>query len=269
MSASLRDLRLLVSVGLAAFVLSACTTNPFSSNPFSSSEPTPPPSATLAPEIPASIRPEEIVGRWGYGAYHNETDRARTEAAARGQCGQPVLINRGPNGGVMMYLADSAQLQELNLKGSPSGKNYIGPPGPAGIDQPGAERRRHDVPRRQRATARAQSQRQSERQELYRSARAGRRRARSRNCLVRRPHHGSALDESRCGDPLWRRRVCALRAGRHGALKQTPLASGFRSSQDHQSCPSGRGVFYRLTPTCASRWTENRAPRAPAGYSRS
>jgi hypothetical protein len=43
-----------------------------------------------------------------------------------------VVINRGPNGGVMMYLADSAQLQELRLKGSPSGKNYIGPPGPAG-----------------------------------------------------------------------------------------------------------------------------------------
>jgi len=32
----------------------------------------------------------------------------------------------------MMYLADSAQLQELRLKGSQSGKNYIGPPGPAG-----------------------------------------------------------------------------------------------------------------------------------------
>jgi hypothetical protein len=32
----------------------------------------------------------------------------------------------------MMYLADSAQSQELWLKGSPSGKNYIGPPGPAG-----------------------------------------------------------------------------------------------------------------------------------------
>ena len=35
----------------------------------------------------------------------------------------------------MMYLADSAQLQELSLKGSPSGKNYIGPPGPAGGPQ--------------------------------------------------------------------------------------------------------------------------------------
>ncbi len=132
MSASLRDVRLLVSAALAACVLTACTTNPVSSNPFSSPEPTPPAAATLAPEMPASIRPEEIVGRWGYGAYHNETDRVRTEVAARGQCGQPVVINRGPNGGVLMYVADSAQLQELNLKGSQSGKNYIGPPGPAG-----------------------------------------------------------------------------------------------------------------------------------------
>jgi hypothetical protein len=127
MSASLRDRRMLVSAALAALVLSACTTNPFSSP-----EPTPPPTPALAPEMPASIRPEEIVGRWGYGAYHNETDRVRTEVAARGQCGQPVVINRGPNGGVLMYVADSAQLQELNLKGSPSGKNYIGPPGPGG-----------------------------------------------------------------------------------------------------------------------------------------
>ncbi len=130
MSASLRDVRLLACVAAAAFVLSACTTNPFSS-----AEPTPAPTPSLAPEIPSSIRPEEIVGRWGYGAYHNEADRARTEVAARGQCGQPVVINRGPNGGALMYLADSAQLQELNLKGSQSGKNYIGPPGPAGGPQ--------------------------------------------------------------------------------------------------------------------------------------
>jgi hypothetical protein len=60
---------------------------------------------------------------------------ARTEAAARGQCGQPVVINRGPGGGVMMYLADSAQLQELRLKGSSGGKNYIGPPGDSGGPQ--------------------------------------------------------------------------------------------------------------------------------------
>ncbi len=127
MSASLRDLRLLASVAVCVLALFGCTTNPPAVE-----APPPPPAPALAPEIPASIRPEEIVGRWGYGAYHNEADRARTEVAARGQCGQPVVINRGPNGGVLMYVADSAQLQELNLKGSPSGKNYVGPPGPAG-----------------------------------------------------------------------------------------------------------------------------------------
>ncbi|HKH80549.1 MAG TPA: hypothetical protein VKA03_02865 [Methylovirgula sp.] len=125
MSASLRYFR---CAGVLALLLAlcACTTNP----PAIEAPPMAAPPA--APEIPASIRPEEIVGRWGYGAYHNDTDRARTEAAARSQCGQPVIINRGPNGGVLMYLADSAQLRELNLKGSPSSKNYIGPPGPAG-----------------------------------------------------------------------------------------------------------------------------------------
>jgi hypothetical protein len=34
-----------------------------------------------------------------------------------------------------MYLADSAQLQELYLKGSAGGRNYVGPPGPAGGPQ--------------------------------------------------------------------------------------------------------------------------------------
>lgn len=115
-----------VGVLASALALCACASNP---HPI---EAPPPMAAPPVAEMPASIRPEEIVGRWGYGSYHNDTDRARTEAAARSQCGQPVIINRGPNGGVLMYLADSAQLRELNLKGSPSGKNYIGPPGPAG-----------------------------------------------------------------------------------------------------------------------------------------
>lgn len=139
MSASLRGLRLVAGIGLAALLLSGCASNPFSSvnlNPFASAEPPPPPPPPPVPQdIPASIRGEEIVGRWGYGSYHNEADRKRTEAAARRQCSQAVVINRGPSGGVMMYLADSNQLRELSLKGSASGKNYIGPPGPAGGPQ--------------------------------------------------------------------------------------------------------------------------------------
>ncbi len=130
MSASLRDLPSAAGiVALAALALSACTSNP---PPAPAAQAAP---AMTEPAIPSKYRPEDIVGRWGYGAFHNDADLARTAAAARGQCGQPVEITRGPNGGVMMYLADSAQLQELQLKGSPSGKNYIGPPGDPGGPQ--------------------------------------------------------------------------------------------------------------------------------------
>lgn len=85
-----------------------------------------------APEIPATIRADEIVGRWGLASYHKPDDRPRTEAAARGQCRQPYVIGQGANGGVVMHLPDEATPQELRLKGSQSGKNYIGPAGPAG-----------------------------------------------------------------------------------------------------------------------------------------
>jgi hypothetical protein len=124
-----RGLRILASVAaLGAMALSACTTN---TPPVEQAAPPP----MAQPAVPSQYRPEELVGRWGYGAFHNDSDQTRTAAAARAQCGQPVLINRGPNGGVMMYLADSAELQELQLKGSSNGKNYIGPPGDAGGPQ--------------------------------------------------------------------------------------------------------------------------------------
>lgn len=121
-----RDLRLFAAAAaLGAVALGSCTTNqPAMQQPAAA-----PPAA---PEIPSSIRPKEVVGRWGYGSYHRPEDLVRTEAAARAACGQPVVIDRGPNGGVMMYLADNAELQELELKGSQSGQNYIGPPGPPG-----------------------------------------------------------------------------------------------------------------------------------------
>jgi hypothetical protein len=85
-----------------------------------------------APEVPATIRPDEIVGRWGLASYHKPEDKVRTEAAARNQCKQPYIIGPGSAGGVIMHLADEATPQELRLKGSQSGKNYIGPPGPSG-----------------------------------------------------------------------------------------------------------------------------------------
>ena len=115
-----------VALVCLAAVLGGCTTTP-------QQETTP--VALPAPEIPARTRASEIIGRWGYAAYHKPEDRARTETNARGQCKQPFVIGQGPNGGVMMYLADSAQLQELYLKGSQGGRNYVGPPGPAGGPQ--------------------------------------------------------------------------------------------------------------------------------------
>jgi hypothetical protein len=85
--------------------------------------------------MPATIRPDEIVGKWGLASFQNPNDRARTEAAAKSQCKQPYVIGAGASGGVIMHLADQATPQELRLKGSPSGKNYIGPSGPAGGEQ--------------------------------------------------------------------------------------------------------------------------------------
>jgi hypothetical protein len=126
MGASLRDFRWsAAAAAFAALALGSCASN---------QPPTLAPAVETpaAPEIPSTIRPEEVVGRWGYGSYHRPEDLARTETAARAACNQPVVIDRGPNGGVMMYLADNAQLQELQLKGSASGQNYIGPPGPSG-----------------------------------------------------------------------------------------------------------------------------------------
>jgi hypothetical protein len=54
---------------------------------------------------------------------------------ARAQCKQPYVISAGTSGGVVMHLADQATPQELRIKGSPSGKNYIGPAGPTPGEQ--------------------------------------------------------------------------------------------------------------------------------------
>ena len=122
------------AIALAASALTGCGSMSLGSfGGFGgSSAPPPQQDAGAGPEIPGSIRPEEIVGRWGLASYTKPDDRKRTEAAARVQCKQPYVINSGPTGGVMMHLADEAQPTELRIKGGPNGKNYIGPPGPAG-----------------------------------------------------------------------------------------------------------------------------------------
>jgi len=93
------------------------------------------PEVGMAPEMPATIRPDEIVGKWGLASYQNPADRTRTEAQAKAQCKQPYVIGAGTSGGVVMHLADQATPEELRLKGSQGGKNFIGPSGPAGGEQ--------------------------------------------------------------------------------------------------------------------------------------
>jgi len=131
---SSRNARTVASLAIASaltILLGACS----STLPSLSSNPAPDAEPGVAPEMPATIRSDEIVGRWGLASFQNPNDRARTEAAARGQCKQPYVISAGQSGGVVMHLADQATPQELRLKGSPSGKNYIGPAGPTPGEQ--------------------------------------------------------------------------------------------------------------------------------------
>ena len=123
----------LAIISTLAVLLAGCETTNFSM--FGSSSSTVAPEPGVAPEMPATIRSDEIVGRWGLASYQDPKDRTRTEAMARTQCKQPYTISAGSSGGVVMHLADQATPQELRLKGSPSGKNYIGPSGPTPGEQ--------------------------------------------------------------------------------------------------------------------------------------
>lgn len=85
--------------------------------------------------VPAGLSREALVGRWGVASFHDEKDRGRTEAEARAQCSQPYVIALGPTDGVMMHVADNAQLYELRLKAGHDGRTYIGFEAPAGDPQ--------------------------------------------------------------------------------------------------------------------------------------
>lgn len=116
---------------LIAALLAGCASLSPSPPPPPAEPPPPPVTPTLPPSFPA----QELIGRWGYAAYHRTDDRARTEVAAKAQCKQPYVIGAGPAGGIIMHLADKPQPQELRLKGHPNGKNYIGPEGEPGGTQ--------------------------------------------------------------------------------------------------------------------------------------
>jgi hypothetical protein len=119
----------LVLFGLA---LAGCATAP---------QPQQPPPPPVAPALPPAFPPQDLIGRWGLAAYHQEADRERTVAAAAKQCTNPYVITPSPTGGVMMHLADQAAPSDLHLKGAPGGKTYIGLPG----DPPGSAQDREVV----------------------------------------------------------------------------------------------------------------------------
>lgn len=84
-----------------------------------------------APEV--TITTSDLPGSWGLASYRKEEDRARTESEAKSACGNPYKISAGPNGGVMMYLADHSEPSELFIKIDSEGRTFIGPQGEPGM----------------------------------------------------------------------------------------------------------------------------------------
>ncbi|WP_247657727.1 hypothetical protein [Aquabacter sp. L1I39] len=114
---------------LAALALAGCASEP------------PAPPAPAVPQYTSPIAAASLVGRYGLAAYHRPEDAQRTENQARAQCSNPYVITAGPNGGVMMYLADDNKLTEVISKQVPGQPVFIGP----AEDPAGGERDRQVV----------------------------------------------------------------------------------------------------------------------------
>src|SRR4051794_36200923 len=64
----------------AALALAGCSGGSLSSGWGFGGSDQPPQAEQPGPEIPATIRVSEVIGRWGYAAFHKPEDRQRTEA---------------------------------------------------------------------------------------------------------------------------------------------------------------------------------------------
>ena len=146
----------------------------------------------VAPRSPVAGKRGRFVGAGALGLHHQHAAGRTSGARADGSARHSVAV---PPGGTGRPLG----LRRLPQRCRPRPYHGRGalPMRPAGGDQSRAGRRRHDVSRRQRRVAGTAAQGQLERQELYRPARRCRRPAGPRDRLVRRPHHGAALDGSR------------------------------------------------------------------------
>ncbi len=114
---------------IAALALAGCASEP------------PPPPQPAVPQYTSPIAAASLVGRYGLAAYHRPEDAQRTENQARAQCSNPYVITAGPNGGVMMYLADDNKLTEVISKQVPGQPVFIGP----AEDPAGGERDRQVI----------------------------------------------------------------------------------------------------------------------------
>lgn len=123
-------LRIWPAAVIAGLALAGCSGTTSSLSSWSSDSP-PPPAVPAGPPPRPSIAAEDIVGRWGIASFHKPQDQPRTEAAARGQCNQPYIINRSSDG-VAMLGHDNPQVQDMLIKASAEGRTFIGPGPEAG-----------------------------------------------------------------------------------------------------------------------------------------
>ena len=201
-------------------------------------------SPMATPATAPTINADEVAGSWGFASYHQDAARARTEAMARTQCRQPYVIRKGPNGGVVMHLADAATPEELALKGGPGGKNFIGPAGDIGD----ADREVVSLDRQGDGAALARSQRRGPLRNVN-------------LCAVRR--RAGLRPATQCHRSAWRYRseICRVRKG---AITRAALCPEKRSRRAHvERAPKSRvGTVQRvalravvhLSPPCTLLW---------------
>jgi hypothetical protein len=66
----------------------------------------------------SALRTEDLVGRWGVASFFNPAQSAQVIAAARGACAQPYVVNRGRNGGAVMFEAFEGRPREVVVRGN-------------------------------------------------------------------------------------------------------------------------------------------------------